>query len=67
MSKKDRVVITRTEEFSEIESELATAMETLEDTNSRIEALLQAHAKSDSETDEIVEPVEGSEAATETA
>jgi hypothetical protein len=49
MAKKDKLVIARTEEFSEIDSELSNAMEQLDETNMRIEALLQAHAKPDVE------------------
>jgi hypothetical protein len=45
MSRKDKIVITRTEDFSEIESELSCAMDRLDETNVRIEALLQEHAK----------------------
>lgn len=47
MSRKDKITITRTEDFSEIESELAQAMEQMDSTNLKIEAMLQEHAKTD--------------------
>lgn len=47
MSRKDKITITRTEDFSEIESELAQAMEQMDSTNLKIEAMLQEHAKAD--------------------
>lgn len=47
MSKKDKITITREDEFTEIDSELAEAIERLEETNVRIEAMLQEHAKSE--------------------
>lgn len=47
MSRKDKITITRTEDFSEIESELAQAMEQMDETNLKIEAMLQEHAKAD--------------------
>lgn len=52
MSKKDKITITRTEDFSEIESELAHAMEQMDETNLKIEAMLQEHTKSETQTDE---------------
>jgi hypothetical protein len=45
----------RSEDFSEIESELTNAMEQLDETNTRVEALLQEHAKP--ETDAVNQPV----------
>lgn len=47
MSRKDKITITRTEDFSEIESELVQAMEQMDSTNLKIEAMLQEHAKTD--------------------
>ncbi len=49
MSKKDKITIMHTEDFSEIESELSSAMDQLDETNLRIEAMLQEHAKVESE------------------
>ncbi len=41
MSKKNKVTITRTDDFAEVETELASALENLDDANARIESLLR--------------------------
>ncbi len=51
MSRKNKITITHTEDFSEIEAELSSAMENLDETNLRIETMLREHAKSDTETE----------------
>jgi len=55
MSKKDKITITREDEFTEIDSELAEAMSLLEETNSRIEAMLQEHAKPETQGEDAPE------------
>ncbi len=41
MAKKSKVNISRTDDFAEVETELASAMEELDDANARIESLLR--------------------------
>lgn len=41
MSKKDKIQITRTDDYAEMDGELTRAMEALDATNLRIEALLE--------------------------
>ncbi len=42
MSRKDKVSIIRSEEFASVDDELAAALNLLENTNSRIQALLES-------------------------
>lgn len=56
MSKKDKISITREDEFTEIDSELAEAMSLLEETNSRIAAMLQEHAKPETQGEGALDP-----------
>ena len=55
MSKKDKITITREDEFTEIDSELAEAMSLLEETNARIETMLQEHAKPETQGEDVPE------------
>ena len=43
MSRKDKISITHSEEFSEIENELMHAMDGMDEANLKIETLLQTH------------------------
>jgi hypothetical protein len=42
MSRKDKISIIRSEEFASVEDELAAAVDQLEQSNSRIQALLES-------------------------
>lgn len=42
MSRKDKISIIRSEEFASVEDELTAAVDLLENTNSRIQALLES-------------------------
>ncbi len=42
MSRKDKISIIRSEEFASVEDELAAALDMLEQSNSRIQALLES-------------------------
>lgn len=67
MSKKDKIQITRSEDFSEIESELASALEQLEETNTRVESLLQAHSTRQEEPGDAPEATPDETAAVQNA
>ncbi len=56
MSKKNKISITHTEDFSEIETELSNAMEGLDEANLRIEAMLKEHAQTDAVTPSETSP-----------
>jgi len=45
MSKKDKVTIARTDDFAEVEAELSSAMEMLDNANARVESLLLEQKK----------------------
>ena len=45
MAKKDKVTLSRTDDFAEVEAELASALELLDGANTRVETLLQEHKK----------------------
>lgn len=49
MAKKDKVTLSRTDDFAEVEAELASALELLDDANNRVETLLQDHKQTDAE------------------
>jgi hypothetical protein len=49
MAKKDKVIISKTDDFAEVEAELASALELLDDANTRVETLLQEHKKTEPE------------------
>ena len=59
MSKKDKISITREDDFTEIDSELAEAMSVLEETNSRIAAMLQEHARPETPGEGALDPTVG--------
>ncbi len=49
MSKKNKIAITRADDFAEVEDELASAIENLDDANARIESLLREQHQSEDE------------------
>ncbi len=49
MAKNNKVKIAKTDDFAEVEAELANALELLDDANTRVEALLQEHKKAEPE------------------
>lgn len=49
MAKKDKVTISRTDDFAEVEAELSSALEMLDSANTRVESLLQEHKEGESE------------------
>ena len=53
MSKKEKVILARTNDFAEVEAELSSAMEMLDGANARIESLLQAQNKPEDEVDAL--------------
>lgn len=60
MTKSNKVKIAKTDDFAEVEAELANALELLDDANTRVEALLQEHKKTEPEETpaESAEPVQ---------
>ena len=64
MSKKNKVTITRTDDFAEVETELASALENLDDANARIESLLREQRQP--EDDDATETTESETNMTQT-
>ncbi|MCK5862412.1 MAG: hypothetical protein KAH38_07995 [Candidatus Hydrogenedentes bacterium] len=53
MSKKNKVTITSTDDFAEVEADLSSAMEMLDGANARIELLLQDQNKPEAEETDV--------------
>lgn len=51
MPKRDKIAITRDDEFAEVEDALSSAMEQLDGANTRIEALLAEQTSSETDTE----------------
>lgn len=59
MSRKDKIVIVRDDDFAEVEDALASAMNQLDDANTRIEALLAEQTQTEEEgADDAATPQE---------
>ena len=65
MAKKDKVTISRTDDFAEVEAELSSAMEMLDSANTRVETLLQEHKQSDADETSDAPAAETQDAAPE--
>jgi len=66
MAKKNKVTISRADDFAEVEAELSSAMEMLDNANTRVETLLQEHKCADSEETGDAPANEAQDAAQET-
>ncbi len=56
MSKKEKIAISRSDDFALVEEELNKAMESLDDANARIEVLLQSQQQPSAEAADQAAP-----------
>lgn len=57
MGKKDKITITRPDDFSSVEEELSAALDDLEQVNTRVEAFLKEQVQREKDFQPPVEPM----------
>lgn len=55
MGKKDKIIITRPDDFAVVEEALSAALDDLDHANARVEAFLKEQAQSETGTQPVVE------------